>query len=180
MALVRKFGKPSLFVTMTCNPNWAEIQENLIKHNGVPIQKAQDCPDLTARVFNLKLEAVLTLIKTHDILGRVVASCYVVEFQKRGLPHAHLVLILASHCTIDDIAIVDRIVSAEIPDISITPELHETVKAQMMHGPCGADNPNCPCMKDGVCSKGFPKPFVEETTQSDTGFPIYRRCVPAS
>ena len=25
MALVRKYGKPDVFVTMTCNPNWEEI-----------------------------------------------------------------------------------------------------------------------------------------------------------
>ena len=29
MAIVRKFGKPSLFITFTCNPNWREITENL-------------------------------------------------------------------------------------------------------------------------------------------------------
>jgi ATP-dependent DNA helicase PIF1 len=26
MALVRKFGKPDLFITMTSNPNWEEIK----------------------------------------------------------------------------------------------------------------------------------------------------------
>ena len=25
MAVVRKFGKPDLFITMTCNPKWTEI-----------------------------------------------------------------------------------------------------------------------------------------------------------
>ena len=29
MAIVRKFGKPDLFITMTCNPHWKEITENL-------------------------------------------------------------------------------------------------------------------------------------------------------
>lgn len=29
MAIVRRYGKPDLFVTMTCNPKWKEIQENL-------------------------------------------------------------------------------------------------------------------------------------------------------
>ena len=27
MALVRKYGKPDIFLTMTCNPNWDENQE---------------------------------------------------------------------------------------------------------------------------------------------------------
>jgi hypothetical protein len=29
MALVRKFGKPDIFLTMTCNPNWDEIKDEL-------------------------------------------------------------------------------------------------------------------------------------------------------
>ena len=37
MAIVRRFGKPDLFITMTCNPNWKEIQENLL-----PRQQASD------------------------------------------------------------------------------------------------------------------------------------------
>jgi hypothetical protein len=30
MALVRKFGKPDIFLTMTCNPNWDEITIELL------------------------------------------------------------------------------------------------------------------------------------------------------
>jgi hypothetical protein len=29
MSIVRKNGKPDLFITMTCNPEWPEIKENL-------------------------------------------------------------------------------------------------------------------------------------------------------
>jgi hypothetical protein len=54
MAIVRWSGNPDLFITMTCNPHWKEITEALL-----PGQTAQDRPDLVARVFNLKLEALL-------------------------------------------------------------------------------------------------------------------------
>lgn len=30
MAIVREKGKPDLFVTFTCNPNWPEIVEELL------------------------------------------------------------------------------------------------------------------------------------------------------
>jgi hypothetical protein len=44
MCIVRAFGKPDLFITFTCNPNWKEIRENL----GVN-ELAQNRPDLVAR-----------------------------------------------------------------------------------------------------------------------------------
>ena len=43
MALVRKYGKPDIFLTMTCNPNWDEIKLDLL-----PGQIAQDRPDLVS------------------------------------------------------------------------------------------------------------------------------------
>ncbi|XP_047087140.1 uncharacterized protein LOC124698742 [Lolium rigidum] len=45
----------------------------------------------------------------------------------------------------------------------------------MMHGPCGTMNDKCPCMKKGSCSKHYPKPFNNETSIDQQGFPIYRR-----
>ena len=54
MAIVAKFGRPDLFITFTCNPNWAEIKNNLF-----PGQTVSDRPDLVARIFKLKLKALL-------------------------------------------------------------------------------------------------------------------------
>ncbi|PIC11360.1 hypothetical protein B9Z55_000610 [Caenorhabditis nigoni] len=51
LAVVSRFGKPDLFLTMTCNPSWKEIQEALL-----PGQEAVDRPDVVSRVFKLKLE----------------------------------------------------------------------------------------------------------------------------
>jgi hypothetical protein len=54
MAIVRKFGKPDLFVTMTCNPKWEEISDILLEH-----QISENRPELVVRVFRLKLAEVL-------------------------------------------------------------------------------------------------------------------------
>src|SRR5919206_3287641 len=90
MSIVSHFGKPDLFITFTCNPKWPEITRELL-----PNQNAADRPDLTARVFHIKLQELLKDLNINHWFGKVIAYVYVVEFQKRGLPHAHILLILA-------------------------------------------------------------------------------------
>ena len=72
-------------------------------------------------------------------------------------------------------ALIDSFVCAEIPDPVKDPLGYALVAEFMMHGPCGEDNPKCPCMKGGFCSKKFPKEFQEETSIDEKGFPVYRR-----
>ncbi|XP_034934873.1 uncharacterized protein [Chelonus insularis] len=148
MAIVRKYGKPDLFVTMTCNPHWKEITDNLL-----PNQIASDRPDLCARFF-----------------GNVAAYVYVIEFQKRGLPHIHLLITLNSNSKMTTPTIVDRYISAEIPDPNENPILHDIVMKNMIHGPCGNW-----CLINNKCSKHFPKDFQDETILGDDGYPSYRR-----
>ncbi|XP_035231512.1 uncharacterized protein LOC118203339 [Stegodyphus dumicola] len=105
------------------------------------------------------------LTKNH-ILGATIADIHVIEFQKRGLPHMHLLLFLAEEDKIRDAECIDSLVCAELPDATRHPELHNIVKSSMIHGPCGELNRNSPCMSDGVCSKGFPKPFQAETKEN--------------
>uniref|UniRef100_UPI00358E1C01 uncharacterized protein n=1 Tax=Myxine glutinosa TaxID=7769 RepID=UPI00358E1C01 len=170
MAIVRKFGKPDLFITFTCNPKWTEIQENIGQH-----QRAEGRPDLVARVFHLKLKELIDDITKKHVLGKVRAFLYVVEYQKRGLPHAHILLMLCQEdkiCTAEDI---DRIVSAQIPNSNESPEIHSLVKSHMIHGPCGNLNRHSICVKDGVCSKGFPKAYAAETLASIDGYALYKR-----
>jgi len=170
MTIVNHFGKPDLFITFTCNPKWPEIIRELL-----PNQNVADRPDLTARVFHVKLRELLKDLCDRHWLGRVIAYIYVIEFQKRGLPHAHILLVLAPEDKLQTTDDYDSIVSAEIPDPEIYPLAYETVTTTMMHGPCGVMNPNAPCMKDGICQKHYPKSFQESTKESNNGYPIYRR-----
>ena len=45
----------------------------------------------------------------------------------------------------------------------------------MVHTPCGPANPNAICMRNGKCSKGFPKPFRKETTINKDSYANLRR-----
>lgn len=96
---------------------------------------------------------------------------YSIEWQKRGLPHVHILLWLKEKLRPSQI---DDIISAEIPDANIDKKLHDTVVKSMIHGPCGALNLSSPCMKDGKCTKKYPRAILKDTQTSENGYPLYR------
>ncbi|GFY70042.1 helitron_like_N domain-containing protein [Trichonephila inaurata madagascariensis] len=97
---------------------------------------------------------------------------YSVEWQKRGLPHAHILIWLYNKITSDEI---DDVICAEIPRADVDKDLHAVIIKNMIHGPCGMLNPNSPCMVDGKCSKKYPRAFTANTITGDDGYPRYRR-----
>ncbi|CAN1128780.1 hypothetical protein LINPERPRIM_LOCUS22310 [Linum perenne] len=97
------------------------------------------------------------------------------EFQKRGLPHAHMLVFLSAEDKIHSTEQIDSIISAEIPDIKEDPWCYDLVTKFMFHGPCGALNSNAPCTIDRKCNKHFPKAFCICTAIDVDGFPRYRR-----
>ncbi|XP_065678442.1 uncharacterized protein LOC136093385 [Hydra vulgaris] len=143
MAVIKKYGKPDLFITFTCNPKWREIEENLNPED----------------------------IFKHGVFGKVVSHVQVIEFQKRGLPHVHILLHFVNADKLETAEDIDSLISAEIPDPAVDPELFEIIKSCMIHGPCGILNPNSPCMKDGKYTKKFPKEFNPHTVAIFNGNP---------
>ena len=66
--MVREFGKPDLFITFTCNPQWKEITENLFKY-----QSVENRLDLVASVFRLKYKELIREIVEDQIFRQ---SCF--------------------------------------------------------------------------------------------------------
>ena len=170
MTYVRKHGRPDLFITFTCNPVWPEIQENLFQG-----QSSSDRHDLIARVFKQKLTKMVNVITKSHIFGETRCWMYTIEWQKRGLPHAHMLFWLVEKIKSTEI---DNVISAEIPDPQGDPLLHAIVTKNMIHGPCGHLNRSSPCMVDGKCSKKFPRDLISETQTGDDSYPLYRRRKP--
>jgi len=67
-AIVRKFGKPDLFVTVTCNPEWPEMAAALLESN-----TPADRPEIVAHVFKLRLDSLVKEVEVDRIFGETVA-----------------------------------------------------------------------------------------------------------
>ncbi len=83
----------------------------------------------------------------NDVLGNVIAKIWVIEFQKRGLPHTHILFILNEALELRTAEDYDLMVSVEILDLIRHPEAYETVTLCMVHGPCGRYFINAQCME---------------------------------
>ena len=152
-------------------------------------QTPQDRPDLVARVFKQKKDQLMQDLKSGHALGKVVAHMNVIEFQKRGLPHVHILIILANSDRLMSPDFVDSAVCAELPpdpeaartetERSQRLRLQSIISVNMIHGPCGKANPGSPCMENGKCTKKFPKEFQKKTVVDiDNNYATYQRRAP--
>jgi hypothetical protein len=125
-----------------------------------------------ARIFHDKKEEFLRDIVEKEVFGRPAYVLYSVEYQKRGMPHIHCLIRLATKeedpergVDVDDPATLEQIVSASIPklpkDYEASAEgrqqkrLHDVITKLNMHD-CDSR-----CMVRGKCRKYFPKEYCE-------------------
>ena len=119
--VVQEFGKPTYFLTMTCNGEWDEILDNIGSH-----ENAYDRPDITLKVFEGKLIVLIRDLTENHVLGRCISYTYVIEFEKRDLPHAHILISIHNNM-IRNGHDVDKHVFAEILDENLFPNLYSIV-----------------------------------------------------
>ena len=87
------------------------------------------------RVFRARLHDLKDQIFKKEIFEIVVPYVFMVEFQKWGLPHIHLLLILKEGHNIKSGDQYDTFISTEISDKYEYPIFHKLVLKHMMHGP---------------------------------------------
>lgn len=182
LTLWARCGKPTFFVTATTNPYWPEITSQLCVG-----QTAYDRPDLTCRVFHNKLTMLLEAIRGGYIFGPLHTVQYeirVIEFQKRGLPHCHIVVQL-SHVPVEDHLLlpwIDEHIRAEVP-VELQDSEDEDdqrylrlVKKQMLHR-CSHGVNGCLTTRQAVeqCSAHFPQPVTIASFTDERGYVHYRR-----
>ncbi|XP_076057470.1 uncharacterized protein LOC143034982 [Oratosquilla oratoria] len=173
LAFVSSYGSPDFFITFTMNPHWEELKQ-AVEAVGCGTSRMYDRPDFVSRIFKLKVDSLMDDLTIKNVFGRVKAHLLSVEWQKRGLPHVHILLWVERHVTAD---FVSRVISA---DKNKEPRLYEIVTTNMIHGPCrGFDESQLCCQRKygskSLCGKGFPKVCRGDMYFGNNGYPLYRR-----
>ena len=119
-------------------------------------------------VFHAKKEARIKMTNEGHF-GGLAGRAYIIEYQKCGLPHVHMLIFLEEGDKIRFVEQIDAFISAQIPDIEVHPQLYAAVSKYMLHGPCTPER----CMENNVCKKHFPKAFTEQTVIKEDGYPDY-------
>nr|GEV60185.1 hypothetical protein [Tanacetum cinerariifolium] len=150
MAICRWAGPPNLFVKMTCNPKWFEIERDV--ENYIPGQPTADRPDTITCVFMMKLDNLMEDIQKGHHFGRVKADDKISSNDE-----------------------IDHVIFAELPSEVDDLIGFKAVRTHMMHGPCGDQFRSSPYMSRNGCTKGYPKEYCEETFIICDGWPCYKR-----
>ncbi len=67
-------------------------------------------------MFKIKLKELINDIHKKHILGCTIARIYVIEFQKRGLMHAHILIFFVENYKLHTVEDVDRMINVELPN----------------------------------------------------------------
>ncbi|XP_076069742.1 uncharacterized protein LOC143041618 [Oratosquilla oratoria] len=179
LAFVTHYGSPDFFITFTMNPRWEELSEAMAQTASSAASKQKnDRPDLVSRISKMKVDSMMDDLTKKNIFGGVKAYLYSVEWQKRGVPHVHILLWMEQHVNAE---LVDSVISAEIPGKEKKPRLYDIVTRCMIHKPGkGFDESHACCHGKSVngkgkCQKDLPKPCRGDLLFGRNGYPLYKR-----
>ncbi|EAW24643.1 uncharacterized protein NFIA_101270 [Aspergillus fischeri NRRL 181] len=154
LAIARKLGKPSIWLTMTTNPQWSEIQSQLL-----PGQDVTDIPAVVCRAFRARLGILKAFLPS---LSSRSEACHTptlwVKFKQEP-----------------PLSALDIFISAELPDAEQEPDLYRQVRRFHMHSQNHLARPGSRCNRNGRCIYGYPQPITPHTHLDDLGRVHYRR-----
>jgi hypothetical protein len=166
LALRKAIGPITLFVTFTTNPTWPAISSELLRG-----QNASDRPDVVIRVFHQYLSMFMKDLA--KFMGPILYHIRITEFQKRGLPHAHIALALKD--VPQNAAQISSFLTAEVPRQS--GPLRDAVLKHMIHKHNPANSYHRCGWPDTACSYGYPKDLNDEATFNDRGTLLIISCL---
>ena len=179
LCMVREFGPPTLFLTLSCAEYESlEISNYLRKVNDVPSsfpigKLCTEDPISVSRKFSQKFHDFFErVILKGGVLGRVAHHFYKKEYQARGAPHYHILLWIedAPIAGIDEpeevLRWIQNRITCRIPDEDSNSELHQLVTKYQYHKCSGY----CQRRKKvkgtyiTYCRFGFPRQSCESAT----------------
>ncbi|KAK1393201.1 hypothetical protein POM88_012257 [Heracleum sosnowskyi] len=104
---------------------------------GPPSETCQHCKSVMWK----EEQQLIDLVKKKNFFGTCIGVMHVIEFQKRGLPHAHMLIWLDPASKPKDTEQIDQLVSAEIPDKDTDPigynaiSVFDTFQRGLIHTP---------------------------------------------
>jgi hypothetical protein len=158
-ALTSKLGPPTIFLTITMNPYWPDY-DGLKRGTG-------SFSDGTGSsiMFRARMKWLMHFCKKKRIFGTVRGFVWRIEYQQRGLPHAHI--LFWTDCDTTDAQQIDRIITARYPLPSTIQteqakinDLITLIDAYQVH----EHTDRCQMHTHGKCKYGFPQPEMQKTT----------------
>src|SRR5205823_6036812 len=92
---------------------------------------------LIVRVFNLKVRALVQDVYDSNMFGRAMCYNYTVDFQKRVIPHTHILMTITDDSQIRTADDVNFFIRSNNSGKESEPELYDLVTKAMVHRPCG-------------------------------------------
>lgn len=120
------------------------------------------------RTFKCKLQVLLKDLRdgVHFFGNKAAYIVAVVEFQWRGIPHAHIIYRFHDGSFLDNRAVIELIFTTTMPDEE--DEHYERTKRYMTHK-CGPG-----CLINGVCRHYFPRKISKNIYKDEHGFTHFR------
>ncbi|EAY21003.1 hypothetical protein TVAG_172600 [Trichomonas vaginalis G3] len=165
--LSTKYGQPTLFITITCNPGWIEniaLDRCSANTNAANIML----------IYNERRKTFIKFLKDSKIFGDVNALLWRDEFQQRGYPHTHILL----WTTLDtqNVNQLDDVINTQYPKTNDIRQLDKfndlkiLINKYEIHGCTN----RCKDKTTGKCTMGFPKE-VRDQTEIINGRVHYKR-----
>jgi hypothetical protein len=118
---------------------------------------------IAAIIFKIKLSALMNFIQKHQILSKVSAFVWRIEYQKRGLPHAHI-LVWTDFDT-QDIDAVDAVINIRYTknppffnDQGMVSDFRQLIDAYQIH-----HHSKCCRLPNSKCRSGSPQEMAGHT-----------------
>lgn len=166
-------GPPTLFVTLSVDDNnWPGLRKVLEEEEGHSIkgnlaQYVKKNPIVVAQYANRHFLKELRNIYKTKCLGTATDHHVRIEFQNRGSVHFHCFFWIKEFPSISDKSsatklcqYIDSVISTELPDEQIDPELYKLVKTRQFH----KHTATCKKRFSAKCRFNYPKELQAQTT----------------